>query len=68
MIKKEVEIFGLLILGYGATISILLLLNILACVKKIPVAVLGIIYCQGYLADGNKKDGIFICTRFLNHI
>ena len=27
-----------------------------------------IVDCQGYLADGNKKDGTFICNRFLNHM
>ena len=55
MIKKEAEIFGLLFLGDGATISRCTLLNILASEKNIPVAVLGIVYCRGHLADGNKK-------------
>ena len=55
MIKKEAEIFGLLFLGYGAKISRFPLLNILASVKNIPVAVLEISDFQGHLADGNKK-------------
>ena len=38
MIKKEAEIFGLLLLGDGATISRCTLLNILASEKNIPVA------------------------------
>ena len=41
-IKKEAEIFGLLILGYGATISRCPLFNILNS-KKIPVTVLEIV-------------------------
>ena len=56
MIKKEAEIFGLLFLGDGATISRCPLLNILDSAKNIPVAVLEIVYFQGYLDDGNKKD------------
>ena len=40
MIKKEGEIFGLLFLGDGATISRRPLLNILASGENIPVAVL----------------------------
>ena len=62
MIKKEAEIFGLLFLGYGATISICQLLNILASTKNIPVSVLKIVDCQGHLVDGNKKDRTFICN------
>ena len=42
MIKKEAEIFGLLFLGDGATISRCPLLNILASAKNIPVDVLEI--------------------------
>ena len=55
MIKKEAEIFGLLFLGDGATISRCPLLNILASAKNLPADVLEIIYFQGHLADGNKK-------------
>ena len=44
------------------------MLNILASTKNIPVDVLEIVDCQGCLADGNKKDGTFICNRFLNHM
>ena len=68
MIKKEAEIFGLLFIGDDATISRCPLLNILASANNIPVAVLVIVDCQGHLADGNKKDGTFICNQFLNHM
>ena len=64
MIEKEAGIFGLLFLGDGATISRCLLLNIMASTKNTPVAVLGIVDCQVHLADGNKKDGRFICNPF----
>ena len=36
--------------------------------KKHKVAVLEVVDCQGHLADGNKKDGTFICNQFLNNI
>ena len=68
MIKKEAYIFGLLFLGGGATISRCPLLNILASDKNIPVDVLEIFYCQGHLADGNKKGVTFICNHFLNNM
>ena len=68
MIKKQAEIFGLLFLGDGATISINPLLNILASAKNIPVAILEIVDCHVHLADGNNKDVTFICNRFLNHM
>ena len=68
MIRKEADIFGLLFLGYGATISRFPLLNILASAKYIPVDVLEIFDCQGHLARGYKKDATFICNRFLKHM
>ena len=58
----------MLFLVDGATISICTLLNIMASSKNIPVAVLEIVDCQVYLADGNKKDRTFICNQFLNHM
>ena len=55
MIKKEAEIFELLFLGDGTTISRCLLLNIIDSAKNIPFAVLEIVYCQGHLARGYKN-------------
>ena len=55
MIKKEAEIFGLLFLGDGATISRCPLLNIQDSEKNTPVSVLRIVDCQGHLADDNKN-------------
>ena len=68
MIKKESGIFGLLFFRDGATISRCPLLNILDSGKNIPVSVLEIIDCRGHLADGNKRDGTFICNQFLKHM
>ena len=51
LIEKESDIFGLLFLGDGTTISRIPLLNILVSVKNLPVAVLELVDCQGHLAD-----------------
>ena len=67
LIEKESEIFGLLFLGDGATISRVPLLNILVSGKNIPVAVLELVYCRGHLADGGTNNTTFICNRFLDH-
>ena len=56
LIEKESEIFGLLFLGDGATISRVPLLNILVSGKNLPGVVLELFDCQGQLADGRKKD------------
>ena len=55
MIKKESDIFGFLILGDGATISINPPVNILVSGKNIPVAVLELVDFQGHLADGGEN-------------
>ena len=68
MIKKESDIFGLLFLGDGVTISRCPLLNILDYEKNIPVAVLEIADYQGHLSRGYKKDATFICNQFLKHM
>ena len=68
MIKKKAAIFGLLFLGDDSKILRCLLLNIMASGKNIPVAILEIADCQGYLADGNKKYGTFTCNQFLKHM
>ena len=66
LIEKESEIFGLLFLGDGATISRVPLLKILVSVKNLPVAVLELVDYQGHLADGGIKNRIFICNIFLD--
>ena len=66
-IEKESEIFGLLFLGDGATISRVPLLNILVSGKNLPVSVLELVDCQGHIEDCGIKNGNFICNRFLDH-
>ena len=53
MIQKEVEMFGLIFLGDGATVLICRLFNILASGENIQVAVLKIADFQGRLVGGN---------------
>ena len=36
--------------------------------KNLPVSVLELFYCQGYLSDGGKNDGNFIFIRFIDHM
>ena len=67
LIEKESDIFGLLFLGDGATISRVPLLNILVSGKNLPVAVLELVDCQGHLADSGTKNASFICNIFLDH-
>ena len=66
-IKKGADIFGLLFLGDGATISEPPFLNIMASGENTPVSVLEIGYCQGHLGDGGKKIGSLICHKCLDH-
>ena len=68
MIKKEADIFGLLFLGDGVTISRCPFLNILVSVNNIPVSVLEMVDCKVHLADVNKKYATFICNRFMKHL
>ena len=64
LIEKESDIFGLLFLGDGATISRFPLLNILVSGKNLPGE---LVDCQGHLADGGTNNSTFICNRFLDH-
>ena len=68
MIKKWSDIFGLLFLGDGATISRIPLLKVLVSGENVPVAVSEHVGFWGHLADGGGKYGTFICTIFLDHI
>ena len=68
LIKKESGIFGFLFLGDGATIYRIPLLNILVSGENIPVAVLELVDCQGYLVYGGETDRNFVCARFIEHI
>ena len=52
LIKKESDVFGLLFLGDGSTISIIPLLNILVSEGNFPVDVLELVDYQGHLEYG----------------
>ena len=52
LIKKGSDIFGLLFLGDGATISKITLFNILVSGGDLPVALLELVDWQVYLEDG----------------
>ena len=67
LIEKESDIFGLLFIGDGATISRVPLLNILVSGGNLPVAVLELVDFQGHLSDGGIKNGTFIGNIFLDH-
>ena len=67
-IKKEADLFGLLFLVDGTTISRTPLLNILVSGNTLPVAVLELVGCQGNLPGGGKNNGSFICCRFIDHM
>ena len=68
LIKKDSDIFGLLFIGDGATISRIRLLNILVSVKNLPAAILECVDCQVHLADGGEKYRTFLCNRCIEHI
>ena len=55
LIKRKSDIFGLLFLGDGATISITPLFKILVSGKNLPVAVLYLVNFHCHLSDYSKK-------------
>ena len=67
LIEKEYDIFELLFLGDGATISRVPLFNILVSGGGLPVSVLELVDCKVHLVDGGINNLTFICNRFLDH-
>ena len=65
---REVEVFGLSVLGDGATIKKRPLFNVLASGFYSPATVLGICDCSSHLAKGGKKDAEYIAKLFLPHM
>ena len=65
---KNAEIFGLTILGDGATVKRTPLINIIASGVYCPVAILAISDCTSHMAKGGMKDADYIAnTLFLPH-
>jgi hypothetical protein len=62
--KKELldhaETFGLMLLGDGATVKRMPLINIIASGVYCPVAVLAIADCTKQMADGKTKNADYI--------
>ncbi len=71
---KEVKVFGLTLLGDGATIHQMPLMNILAMSRVTPPITISIQDCTSHMAEGRKKDvsyiadlfGWFCCTQSKN--
>jgi hypothetical protein len=61
---KEVKIFGLAFMGDGATIHRMPLMNILAMSGVTPPITISIQDCSKHMADGGKKDALYIADMF----
>ena len=61
---KEVKMFGLAFMGDGATIHRMPLMNILAMSGVTPPITISIQDCSKHMADGGKKDALYIADMF----
>ena len=68
LLMKEAKVFGLTLLGDGATIKRMPLINVLAMSGQVPPTVLAINDCTDHIADGGKKDAPYIAQMFLELI
>ena len=59
-LMAEADVFGIVLLGYLATIKGRHLIKIISSSFSIPVAVLGVKYCSKHLVQGINKDSTFI--------
>ena len=67
-LKLKASIFGFSILGDGATIKRMPLINVLGSAANEPSVVLEIHDCSGHMAVGGKKDAPYIAGIFLPHL
>jgi len=67
-VLSESEIFGISVFGDGATIKSIPLINILAASPNNPMALLDIVDCSAYLAEGGKKDAPYLANMIFPHI
>ena len=65
---SKLEIFGVSVFGDGAMIKSILLINILAASPNNPFALLDIVDCTAHLAEGGKKDVLYLANMILPHI
>ena len=68
LLRQDADIFGLSVMGDGATIKKKPFFNILAYGYHVPAAVLAITDCTKHLVAGGKKDAEFIAKQFLPHM
>ena len=61
---KEVKVFGMAFMGDGATIHCMPLMNILAMSGKTPPNTVSIQDCSKHMAEGGKKDALYIADLF----
>jgi len=61
-LQYEINVFGLSIMGDGATINKKPLFNIIICGVKCPIFVADIHDCTGALVEGESKTGEFIAN------
>ena len=61
---KESGVFGISVMGDGATIHRMPLMNILAMSGSTPPLTIGIVDCTGHMAAGGKKDATYIADIF----
>ena len=61
---KEAGVFGISVMGDGATIHRMPLMNILAVSGSTPPLTIGIVDCTGHMAAGGKKDAMYIADIF----
>ena len=67
-LMRDSDIFGLSMMGDGATIKKKPFFNILAYGYHLPAAVLAIVDCTKHLVAGGKKDAEYIARQFLPHM
>ena len=68
MLLKDANIFGLAVLGDGATVRKLPLLNFLVFGVHAPAEVLKIVDCTGHLQGGGGLDAKFMSHVFEPHM
>jgi hypothetical protein len=61
---KEAGVFGITVMGDGATIHRMPLMNILAMSGSTPPLTIGIVDCTEHMAAGGKKDATYIADIF----
>ena len=65
---KEAAVFGIVLMGDGATIHRMPLLNILAMSGNTPPLTIGILDCTSHMASGGKKDATYVADIFAEKV